>query len=135
MQKIYKGSSSYIRKRVPHIVPTQRSRTTVERTKPQCQPIDLRCSLRGPLLRREKNKLIERGGGESGRRERRWKREEVVGRRDGRKRRRSGEREKERTENVGSKKEHFSRKRRRQRNERKKNERAKEPHDGKCKVE
>lgn len=30
-----------------------------EGTKPQCQPIDLRCSLRGPLLRREKNKLIE----------------------------------------------------------------------------
>lgn len=48
----------------------QRSRTTVEGTKPQCQPIDLRCSLRGPLLRREKNKLIERGSEENGRRER-----------------------------------------------------------------
>lgn len=34
-------------------------RTTGGGTKPQCQPIDLRCSLRGPLLRREKNKLIE----------------------------------------------------------------------------
>lgn len=41
----------------------EKRRTTGEGTKPQCQPIDLRCSLRGPLLRREKNKLIEEGGG------------------------------------------------------------------------
>lgn len=52
--------------RIPYIVSMQRSRTTVEGTKPQCQPIDLRCSLRGPLLRREKNKLIERRSGEEG---------------------------------------------------------------------
>lgn len=57
-------------KQVSHVVSMQRSRTTVEGTKPQCQPIDLRCSLRGPLLRREKNKLIERGSEENGRRER-----------------------------------------------------------------
>lgn len=38
-------------------------RTAGVGTKPQCQPIDLRCSLRGPLLRREKNKLIGKGGG------------------------------------------------------------------------
>lgn len=37
-------------------------RTAAAGTKPQCQPIDLRCLLRGPLLRREKNKLIEEGG-------------------------------------------------------------------------
>lgn len=49
-------------------------RTAGVGTKPQCQPIDLHCSLRGPLLRREKNKLIGRGGREA--EERRSERQE-----------------------------------------------------------
>lgn len=68
--KVSESRSSFSSiKQASHVVSMQRSRTTVEGTKPQCQPIDLRCSLRGPLLRREKNKLIERDGGENGRRE------------------------------------------------------------------
>lgn len=81
---------------VSYIVPMQRSRTTVEETKPQCQPIDLRCSLRGPLLRREKNKLIERRGGERERRNGGGKERRGEGRMEGR--RGSAEREKKRIE-------------------------------------
>lgn len=86
---------------IPYIVPMQRSRTTVEGTKPQCQPIDLRCSLRGPLLRREKNKLIERRGRERERRNGGGKERRGKGRMEGR--RGSAEREKKRLdkENVG----------------------------------
>lgn len=51
-------------------------RTAGVGTKPQCQPIDLRCSLRGPLLRREKNKLIGRGE------EEKQKKGEVKGKRE-----------------------------------------------------
>ena len=54
----------------------EKRRTTGEGTKPQCQPIDLRCSLRGPLLRREKNKLIEEGGAVVREEEKRKKEEE-----------------------------------------------------------
>lgn len=54
-------------------------RTAGVGTKPQCQPIDLHCSLRGPLLRREKNKLIGRGGREAEeRRSERQEREEIA---------------------------------------------------------
>ena len=82
---------------IPYIVPMQRSRTTVEGTKPQCQPIDLRCSLRGPLLRREKNKLIERRGRGAEEEKWRWKRTKRW-RKDGRETGGSAEREKKRIE-------------------------------------
>jgi len=97
---------------VPHVFPTQRSRTTVEGTKPQCQPIDLRCSLRGPLLRREKNKLIERGS--EGERENGTEKEDerrtgerrgpAEGRGDGASARRAGESAREEREERARKK-------------------------------
>lgn len=101
MQKDIRSDFSLI-ERVPDIVPMQRSRTTVEGTKPQCQPIDLRCSLRGPLLRREKNKLIERRSGKRERRNEGGKERRGEGRLEGR--RGSAGRGKKRIEkeNIGS---------------------------------
>lgn len=88
--------------RIPYIVPMQRSRTTVEGTKPQCQPIDLRCSLRGPLLRREKNKLIERRGGERERGNEGGKERRGEGRMEGRRGSAGWEKKRLEKENISS---------------------------------